>query len=130
MSAPKGMISILTAVIFILIVGVSVLISAIPSEIFAIYVTVSLITFVMYARDKSAARRGAWRTKESTLHILSLLGGWPGALVAQQKLRHKSKKQSFRAVLWITVIVNCVVFVWAISTDVLITLQKYILPLT
>ncbi|MCU7796170.1 MAG: DUF1294 domain-containing protein [Candidatus Thiodiazotropha sp. (ex Myrtea spinifera)] len=123
------MVSILTAVIFILIVGISVLISAIPSEIFAIYITISLITFVIYARDKSAARRGAWRTKESTLHILSLLGGWPGALVAQQKLRHKSKKQSFRVVFWITVIVNCFVFAWALSTDGLITLQKNILSL-
>ncbi|MCU7808591.1 MAG: DUF1294 domain-containing protein [Candidatus Thiodiazotropha sp. (ex Semelilucina semeliformis)] len=123
------MVSILTAVIFILIVGISVFISAIPSEIFAIYITVSLITFVIYARDKSAARRGAWRTKESTLHILSLLGGWPGALVAQQKLRHKSKKQSFRVVFWITVIVNCFVFAWALSTDGLITLQKNILLL-
>jgi len=50
------------------------------------------------AFSKSAARKGAWRTQESTLHLLSLVGGWPGALVAQQKLRHKSKKQSFRFV--------------------------------
>ena len=66
----------------------------------------------MYAVDKSAARKGAWRTQESTLHLLSLAGGWPGALVAQQKLRHKSRKQSFRFVFWVTVLLNCGAFVW------------------
>jgi len=66
----------------------------------------------VYALDKSAAKKGAWRTQESTLHLLSLAGGWPGALIAQQKLRHKSKKQSFRFVFWVTVIMNCSAFFW------------------
>jgi uncharacterized membrane protein YsdA (DUF1294 family) len=50
--------------------------------------------------------------QESTLHLLALAGGWPGALVAQQKLRHKSKKESFRFVFWVTVLLNFGVFVW------------------
>ena len=41
-----------------------------------------------------------------------LLGGWPGALIAQQTLRHKSRKASFRAVFWLTVLVNCGLFIW------------------
>lgn len=73
----------------------------------------SLLTFIIYALDKSAAKNGAWRAEESTLHLLSLAGGWPGALIAQQKLRHKSKKQSFRSVFWVTVLLNCGAFAWS-----------------
>lgn len=66
----------------------------------------SLLTFVVYAMDKSAAKNGNWRIKESTLHLLSFLGGWPGALLAQQKLRHKSIKQPFQFIFWLTVFLN------------------------
>jgi uncharacterized membrane protein YsdA (DUF1294 family) len=44
--------------------------------------------------------------------MLGLAGGWPGALIAQQALRHKSKKMSFRVVLCATVILNSAAFVW------------------
>ena len=104
--------SITGAVLFLVIVGESVHLAKIPPLIFALYASVSLVTFIMYAVDKSAAKNGTWRIQESTLHLLSLVGGWPGALVAQVKLRHKSKKQSFRSVFWITVLLNCSVFVW------------------
>ena len=100
---------------FLVIVAISVLTAKIPSVILAIYIVVSLLTFIIYAVDKSAAKKGAWRTPESTLHLLSLAGGWPGALLAQQKLRHKSKKQSFRAVFWLTVWLNWGAFVWLLT---------------
>ncbi len=77
-----------------------------PAAIFWIYLIMSLLTFGMYARDKSAAIENAQRAPEKTLHALSLLGGWPGALYAQQFLRHKSKKISFRIVFWITTAIN------------------------
>ncbi|PPC76122.1 DUF1294 domain-containing protein [Pokkaliibacter plantistimulans] len=70
------------------------------------YLLLSLATFMVYAWDKRAARRQAWRTQESTLHLLALLGGWPGALCAQRWLRHKSSKGSFQWVFWLTVVVN------------------------
>jgi uncharacterized membrane protein YsdA (DUF1294 family) len=78
--------------------------------LFGWYLIITLLTFVIYAKDKSAAKKGSWRIPESTLHLLSLLGGWPGALIAQQTLRHKSKKQPFRFVFCITVFLNCSVF--------------------
>ena len=81
------------------------------------YLVFSLITFVAYALDKSAARKGRWRTKEGTLHLLALVGGWPGALVAQQTLRHKSKKASFKVVFWTTVLLNCVALTWLHTGD-------------
>jgi uncharacterized membrane protein YsdA (DUF1294 family)/cold shock CspA family protein len=103
---------IIGAALFLVIVGLSVLVTSIPPLILALYLIASLLTFIIYAADKSAARRGAWRTPESTLHLLSLAGGWPGALIAQQTLRHKSKKASFRFVFWLTVFLNCCVFLW------------------
>ena len=75
------------------------------------YVFVSAATFLAYAADKSAAGKRAWRTPETSLHTLSLVGGWPGALLAQQILRHKSSKQEFRQVFWATAALNCVALV-------------------
>jgi uncharacterized membrane protein YsdA (DUF1294 family) len=77
-----------------------------PLWIAAAYAGMSLLTFVVYAIDKAAARAQRRRTPESTLHMLALAGGWPGALLAQQWLRHKSVKQPFRVVFWLTVVLN------------------------
>jgi uncharacterized membrane protein YsdA (DUF1294 family) len=71
-----------------------------------------LITFGLYAFDKSAARRGAQRVPEKILHLFALLGGWPGAFLAQKYVRHKTVKQPFRFVFWLTVIGNCGLLVW------------------
>jgi uncharacterized membrane protein YsdA (DUF1294 family)/cold shock CspA family protein len=87
----------------------------IPLELVCVYAILSVISFLMYAKDKNAAEWGKWRTTESTLHSLSLLGGWPGAALAQSFLRHKSKKISFRIIYWITVIVNCVCLYWLVT---------------
>jgi uncharacterized membrane protein YsdA (DUF1294 family)/cold shock CspA family protein len=76
----------------------------IPLELVCVYAILSVISFLMYAKDKNAAEWGKWRTTESTLHSLSLLGGWPGAALAQSFLGHKSKKISFRIIYWITLV--------------------------
>jgi len=68
---------------------------------------VNLITFWVYAIDKNAAKYQRWRVSEKNLHLLSLLGGWPGAWLAQQSMRHKSSKREFRAVYWLTVAAHC-----------------------
>jgi uncharacterized membrane protein YsdA (DUF1294 family) len=62
----------------------------------------SVVTFVAYAHDKSAAQRGARRTPEFVLHFLGALGGWPGAFVAQRVLHHKTRKLDFQIVFWMT----------------------------
>ena len=70
------------------------------------YIALGIITYAMYAKDKAAAQSGDWRTPESTLHLLSALGGWVGAMVAQTYLRHKSQKAEFRLAYHLTVIIN------------------------
>lgn len=74
----------------------------------ALYYGASIITYGVYSRDKAAARGAGRRTRERTLHLLSLAGGWPGALIAQARLRHKTRKPSFLAGYWFTVIANCI----------------------
>jgi uncharacterized membrane protein YsdA (DUF1294 family) len=76
----------------------------------ALYAVASLITFLAYARDKAAARAGRWRIHESTLHLLAVIGGWPGAILAQRLLHHKNRKASFQGAFWVTVAVNSAVF--------------------
>lgn len=83
----------------------------VPRLVAGAYLLLSVVGFVLYAADKSAAAAGARRTKERTLLTVGLFGGWPGGLVAQQLLRHKSVKSTFRAAFWGTVIVNVVAFV-------------------
>ncbi len=82
-----------------------------PPWIALVYPMLSVLTFAAYAADKSSAKRGGWRTPERTLHTLSIAGGWPGALLAQQFLRHKSTKAEFRSVFWATVVLNVVAFI-------------------
>jgi uncharacterized membrane protein YsdA (DUF1294 family)/cold shock CspA family protein len=113
----RSILMILIALIFMAGVGLSVLFAGIHEYVLFVYLAVSLITYVVYAFDKSAAQSGDWRTSESTLHMLSLAGGWPGALIAQETLRHKSRKEDFRGVFWVTVIVNCGAFGWLVTTD-------------
>ncbi|EGA70533.1 cold-shock DNA-binding domain protein [Vibrio sinaloensis DSM 21326] len=81
----------------------------------AIYLIMSFATFVMYAVDKRAAVKGEWRTPENTLHLLALCFGWPGALLAQHTLRHKSQKQPFKTILWVTIIINIAFFIWTLT---------------
>lgn len=83
--------------------------------LFAVYCVASLLTYIVYAIDKNAARKGAWRIPEAQLHLLALIGGWPGAMMAQQIVRHKSKKPSFRFVFWITVVLNGAGTAWLLS---------------
>lgn len=71
-----------------------------------IYLGASLLTFLLYWRDKVKANRDEWRIAEKTLHLCSLVGGWPGALLAQRLLHHKSRKRSFQFVFFATVLLN------------------------
>ena len=75
----------------------------------------SLIAFAGYGFDKWAARRSSRRVPENTLHLWSLLGGWPGALVAQRVFRHKTRKASFQIVFWVSVALNCAAVAWWLS---------------
>ena len=76
---------------------------------------INAMTYWMYAQDKEAALQGNRRVPEQTLHILSFLGGWPTAWLAQEKLRHKTEKQPFRKIYFCTIGLNILLILWLIS---------------
>ena len=86
-----------------------------PAALLLAYLAMSVIAYATYARDKSAARTGRRRTPEKTLHLMALLGGWPGALLAQRQLRHKSSKTSFLVMFWVTVGINLAALAWLLA---------------
>ncbi|MES2299668.1 MAG: DUF1294 domain-containing protein [Pseudomonadota bacterium] len=86
-----------------------------PYAVGAVYLGVSTLCFIAYALDKRAAKAGRWRTSESALLWLGLACGWPGALLAQQWLRHKSQKASFRSHFKLTVLLNVIALVYFAS---------------
>ncbi|WP_439936211.1 DUF1294 domain-containing protein [Nocardia sp. N13] len=103
------------AVLFFVLLAGLVVLDELPVTLLAAYGLVSAVAFLMYGADKSAARQGRWRTSESTLHTIALVGGWPGALVARRVFRHKTTKQPFRTIFWSTVLANCVALAWLVS---------------
>nr|WP_315847386.1 DUF1294 domain-containing protein [uncultured Achromobacter sp.] len=105
----------LFAAAFVFAYGLAALLWRVPIAVGLGYLVLSALTFSVYAVDKAAARANRWRVSEKTLHLLALAGGWPGALIAQEWLRHKSVKPAFRAVFWITVAVNIAAFVFLAS---------------
>ncbi len=75
-------------------------------KIAAYALAISVITYATYASDKRRARTRDWRTPEAHLHLLELLGGWPGAWLAQRRLRHKCSKGSYQFVFWLIVLIH------------------------
>lgn len=70
------------------------------------YLVMSVVAFAAYGIDKRAARDGGRRISEATLLMMGLLGGWPGALLARRRFRHKTRKQPFRTLFWLSVVAN------------------------
>ncbi len=82
------------------------------SDLTLAYAVLSGLAMMAYWLDKRAAQKGTGRIPEVTLLILGLAGGWPGALIGQRIFRHKTRKTSFQAAFWLTVILNIVGIVW------------------
>ncbi|CAD0324696.1 DUF1294 domain-containing protein [Xanthomonas hortorum pv. pelargonii] len=94
------------AMLFLIGMAAMVATGRLPALLALWYAVASVLAMILYRRDKTAAQRGRRRTPEATLHIIALLGGWPGALLAQALFRHKSSKTAFQLRFWIIVVVN------------------------
>jgi uncharacterized membrane protein YsdA (DUF1294 family)/cold shock CspA family protein len=73
---------------------------------FILYPIMSVLTYALYADDKSRAKRGNWRIPEKNLHLCELAGGWLGGFLAQRRLHHKSTKKSYQLKFWTIVIIH------------------------
>ena len=95
---------------------VAALTGRVPPVVPWVYLVASCATFIAYAYDKSAAMGGRWRTAESTLLLLGLGGGWPGAVFAQHLFRHKSSKASFQTAFRLSIALNCAACIALLTT--------------
>lgn len=111
---PKSM---LFAFIFLIVAIASVLLFDGKPIFIALYLGMSLLTYGVYYFDKKAAQQNARRIPEKSLLFLGLLCGWPGAIIAQQQFRHKTRKQPFKSLLWLSVALNIIGFVIAFSPE-------------
>jgi uncharacterized membrane protein YsdA (DUF1294 family)/cold shock CspA family protein len=102
--------------VFLFAVLVGTVFGRVPALLTIDYWVLSTASYLVYWWDKEAAGKGAQRTPESTLHFADLLGGWPGALIAQQQFRHKTVKASFQAEFWITVLANLAAAFWLLHS--------------
>ena len=107
--------SIQIVITYLVLVAVSVLFAESSKALLVWYLVIGVVTFFVYAKDKRAAINGNWRVPEKTLHTFSVAGGWLGALIAQEKLRHKTQKQPFRSIYWLTVVINVAAFAWTLT---------------
>ena len=100
--------SLLLVMCFAAGLALTVWLGKLPLYVLATYLLLSVFTFISYWLDKRKAQAGHShkRTPESTLQFMALLGGWPGALLAQGYLRHKSQKRPFLLLFWCTVLLN------------------------
>ena len=81
------------------------------------YPVMGAVTYAVYAHDKMQAQTGASRIPENTLHLLELFGGWMGGYLAQERLRHKTAKDSYQSAFWGIVCLHSVGWaVWLVAT--------------
>ena len=86
----------------------------VPAVVTLLCLAMSVVSYLTYWYDKDVAGTRQRRVPESTLHLLDLLGGWPGALIAQRQFRHKTVKASFQTGFWMTVVLNVALMAWAV----------------
>lgn len=85
----------------------------------AFIIAINVVTFGLYAFDKSRAQRDGRRVPELILHILAGAGGAVGGLAGQWLLNHKTRKPLFHIVLWSSLLVHVLIFV---------IFQRFLLP--
>ena len=107
----SNLLSYLPIVLFVVIYTTVEILWHPPYWVLFVYLGTSLICILIYSVDKSAAAQGRWRVSESALLLLGLAGGWPGAILAQRLLHHKTKKRSFQSAFAGSVVVNILAFV-------------------
>jgi len=78
----------------------------------ALLIIVNLTAFVLFYYDKHAAQDRLWRISEGTLLLVALIGGSVGAIVGQQVMRHKTRKEPFRTMLYSIPVLQIVAITW------------------
>ncbi len=107
---PMGF-SLFAGLIFAVWIGLGTRIGSYPLELSIVLAFMSLISYTQYASDKRRALRKRFRVPEARLHLVDLLGGWPGGLLAQRRFQHKTSKTRFQIIFILTVFLNIAILV-------------------
>ena len=105
----------IACIAYILALAVFTILGMLSGMVLLFISIANALTYWLYAQDKEAALLGNRRIPEQSLHILSFLGGWPTAWLAQERLRHKTQKQPFRKIYFCTIALNILLILWLIS---------------
>lgn len=100
---------------FLTVLVASIILLDYPLLMGMLYVAMSALSYAVYAFDKHAMHENRWRVPTATYHLLSLLGGWPGAMLAQSILHHKYNDFGFKGLFWLTVLVNFALFCFSLT---------------
>lgn len=80
---------------------------------FIIYlIVINLIGFAVMFIDKYKAKRGSWRIPESTIFLITAIGGGIGTIAGMYKFRHKTKKAKFTVGLPFLLILDILLIIW------------------
>jgi uncharacterized membrane protein YsdA (DUF1294 family)/cold shock CspA family protein len=112
-SRPAGRGAVFGIIVIALFVGAIILSNSVAPlnvGVIVVYAAMSAATFIAYGVDKWRARSGRWRVSEAALLVMGFVGGWPGAIIAQQLFRHKTRKASFQRAFWGSVALNLLIF--------------------
>lgn len=108
--------ALLFRIAFLIAVVIALLFGKLLYVLPLLYLEASIFTYWLYKADKDAAiARHGNRLTEETLQLFSLIGGWPGAYLAQQQLAHKRSKLSFRREFGFVILGNALLVVWLLS---------------
>lgn len=94
-------------ILFLLLLAALTASGTLASPVLFVYLISGAVAAAAYAADKWAAEHGRRRVAERTLHLLGLVGGWPGAALARWAFRHKTRKRRFVLLFRVTALVNC-----------------------
>ena len=75
-------------------------------------IAINLITFCVYGLDKAKARKDKWRVPEARLLVLAAVGGSLGALLGMLIFHHKTKKQKFRIIVPVFLIIHIFILIY------------------
>ncbi|EEX33350.1 MULTISPECIES: DUF1294 domain-containing protein [Vibrio] len=97
-----------------------------PPLSFVLYIALSTIAYMVYALDKHALHTGGWRVPSLTFHVLNIVGGWPGALLAQSVLHHKYNDIGYKSLFWLTLFANFGLFCWTLTKEGTVVMVEFL----
>ncbi len=80
--------------------------------LFYYLILVNIIAFITIYIDKKKAIKHKWRIKESTLFLLSIIGGSIGTLLGMYTFRHKTKHLKFTLGIPLIIIIQILIFIF------------------